>query len=41
VAAGGSVSFKYAVACDAKVGDPIELGIVFGDTNAALTGKLA
>jgi len=41
VAAGGSVSFKYAIACDARPGDPLELGIVFGDVNSTLAGQLA
>jgi len=41
VAIGGSISFKYAIACDAKAGDPLELGIAFGDINAALKGTLA
>lgn len=41
VAAGGSVSFKYAIACDAKAGAPLELGIIFGDVNSTLTGTLA
>ena len=41
VAAGGSVSFKYAIACDAKAGAALQLGVTFGDTNAALDGKLA
>lgn len=41
VAAGASVSFKYAVACDAKVGDPLELAVAYGDTSVSLAGKLA
>lgn len=41
VAAGASVSFKYAIACDAKSGAPLELGIIFGDVNTTLAGSLA
>lgn len=41
VAAGGSVSFKYAIACDAKAGAPLELGIIFDTVNTTLTGSLA
>jgi hypothetical protein len=40
VAAGGTASFKYAIACDAKVGDPLALGITYSDTNLTLAGKL-
>lgn len=41
VAAGASTSFKYAIACDAKVGDPLALGITFGETNLTLASTLA
>lgn len=41
VEAGASTSFKYAVACDAKVGDPLELTVTFGETNVGLAGTLA
>lgn len=41
VAAGGSVEFKYAIACDAKPGAALELGVAYGEVNAALAGKLA
>ena len=41
VAAGASVSFKYAIGCDAKAGDPLELTVAIGETTAGLTGKLA
>lgn len=41
VAAGGAVSFKYAIACDAKAGAPLELGIIFGEVNTTLAGTLA
>ena len=40
VAAGATASFKYAIACDAKVGDPLALGITYSDTNLTLAGKL-
>lgn len=40
VAAGGTASFKYAIACDAKVGDPLALGITYSSTNLTLSGKL-
>lgn len=41
VAAGGSVSFKFAIACDAKVGAALDLTVGFADVNASLKGKLA
>lgn len=41
VAAGGEASFKYAVACDAKAGDPLELAVTFGETNVSLSATLA
>lgn len=41
VAAGASASFKYAVACDAKAGAPLELTVTFGETNVSLKGTIA
>lgn len=41
VAAGGHTTFKYGIACDGKVGDPLDLNVSFGNQSVDLTGKLA
>ena len=41
LAAGATVSFKYGIACDAKVGDPLTLGLTVGDKSVNFVGTLA
>lgn len=40
IAAGGSTTFNYGVACDAKVGDPLNLTVSIKDKLIAVNGKL-
>lgn len=41
VAAGGHTTFKYGIACDGKMGDPLDLNVAFGSASVDLTSKLA
>lgn len=40
IAAGSQVSFIYGVACDAKVGEPLNLSVAINDKVIAVNGKL-
>lgn len=40
IAAGATASFKIAVGCDAKVGDPLTVSVTIGATSVAVDGKL-
>jgi hypothetical protein len=39
--AGGEVSYKYGVGCQAAVGDPLSLTVRIGESTVAVDGKLA
>jgi ABC-type glycerol-3-phosphate transport system substrate-binding protein len=41
IAAGASVTFKFAIACDAKSGDPLTLSVGVGTSTASIAGKVA
>lgn len=41
VAAGTSITFKFAFACDAKSGDPFHLSVSVGAAEASIDGKVA
>ena len=41
IAAGAEVSFKFAIACDAKSGDPLNVSVSVGATSASIDGKIA
>jgi hypothetical protein len=40
LAAGAQVSFIYGLACDAKIGDPLNLSVAINDKVIAVNGKL-
>ena len=41
IAAGTTATFKFAVGCDAKVGDPLHVDITIGSSSAGIDGKIA
>ncbi len=41
IAAGATASFKIAVGCDAKVGDPLSMSVTVGATSVSIDGTLA
>jgi hypothetical protein len=41
IAAGASITFKFAIACDAKSGDALTLSVGVGTGTASITGKVA
>lgn len=41
IAAGTSISFKFAIACDAKAGDALGLAVEVGAGKASIIGKIA
>ena len=41
IAAGASITFKAAIACDAKKGDPLTMAVEVGAGKASLNGKMA
>lgn len=41
IAAGATASFKIAVGCDAKVGDPLRVSVSIGAVSVAADGKIA
>ena len=41
IATGASVTFKFAIACDAKSGDALTISVGFGSATAKVVGKVA
>ncbi len=41
ITAGASTSFKFAIACDAKAGDPLSVAVAVGTATASISGKVA
>ncbi len=41
IAAGAQISFKFAVACDAKAGDALHVNVAVGSGSASIDGKVA
>ena len=41
IAAGTSISFKFAIACSAKSGEPLHVSVSVGGGSASIDGKLA
>ncbi len=41
LAAGASAAFKFGIACDGKVGNPLTVGVQVGDKSVEFTGTLA
>lgn len=41
LATGATSTFKFAIACDAKVGDPLAVTVTVGTNSVTLNGKLA
>jgi ABC-type glycerol-3-phosphate transport system substrate-binding protein len=41
IAVGASITFKFAIGCDAKSGDPLTLSVGVGSSTASIAGKVA